>query len=160
MSIGEVSLEVFCLRATKLTAAMAMDSSIDCIRQVNFRMVELVVHGANTDGDGGGGRTYRTPRSGVGRSSAGGRGLDWRHGRSREQEQEQEHTAFKSHLVGATKGFIEAIMVGKKKWSALVQQVRETRTQREHRERRSDHGHTTGIALRDMASGSLVAGIL
>lgn len=34
-----------------------------------------------------------------------------------------ENRAFTGHLVSATRGFIRAIMLGKKKWSALVQQV-------------------------------------
>lgn len=36
---------------------------------------------------------------------------------------ETEQTRFKACLVAAAKAFIKAIMLGKKKWSALVQQV-------------------------------------
>lgn len=35
----------------------------------------------------------------------------------------QENTRFKECLITAAKAFIKAIMLGKKKWSALVQQV-------------------------------------
>lgn len=65
-------------------------------------------------GGGGGGGGRRTRSGGAGRASGGGYG----------RQMTRDHSAFKEHLVSATKGFIQAIMLGKKKWSALVQQVR------------------------------------
>ena len=73
------------------------------------------------NGSGGGAVAGRraVSRSAAGRMGGAARGTGWGYTR----QNTREHSAFKEHLVSATKGFIRAIMLGKKKWSALVQQV-------------------------------------
>ena len=70
--------------------------------------------GGGRSGVGGGRRTVS--RSAAGRSGGAGRASRWRYG----MQTTREHSAFRERLVSATKGFIRAIMLGKKKWSALV----------------------------------------
>lgn len=82
--------------------------------QVNFRVVELAMQEASMNG--GGSRfapgTGRGPR-GVGRGRGG----------VVSAEEERADKVYKEQLVNAARGFMRAITLGKKKWSALVQQV-------------------------------------
>ncbi|CAM9593323.1 unnamed protein product, partial [Ectocarpus sp. 12 AP-2014] len=74
---------------------------------VNFRVVELAMQEASMSR---GGHRFRP---GPGRGS----------GRLHGRQTEQERKAFTERLVSAARGFMRAIMLGKKKWSALVQQL-------------------------------------
>lgn len=66
----------------------------------------------------------RRPERGVGsRASGGRRGSSGRSGWGFGWSNAMASGKFRDHLVFAAKGFIRAIVLGKKKWSALVQQV-------------------------------------
>ncbi|CAM9429783.1 unnamed protein product, partial [Ectocarpus sp. 8 AP-2014] len=74
---------------------------------VNFRVVELAMQEASMSR---GGQRFRP---GPGRGA----------GRLYGRQTEQERKVFTERLVSAARGFMRAIMLGKKKWSALVQQL-------------------------------------
>lgn len=77
--------------------------------KVNFRVVELAMQEASMTG---GGQRFAP---GSGRGAGRRRGVNG--------EEHKEDKVFKQQLVSAARGFIRAIMLGRKKWSALVQQV-------------------------------------
>ena len=85
--------------------------------QVNFRAVELVTQDTSHPNMSNGSRWAERSVGSGRRVSSGWNG--WGYGRNNAMVNDM----FRDHLVFAAKGFIRAIMLGKKKWSALVQQV-------------------------------------